>query len=406
MSKASFLRKIFHAGNEGGVVLIAGLLAVLVLTILSMAAVMSTTTELKIGVNDRSSKQAFSIAEAGLEDARSRLQNAASAFPIYDNQPNNNNWTAYIGTESKSQGKGYQNTNSNHARYDKLNPPNLDYVITITHKVDSSNNILKWGDSNNDGKPEENTTTGNLIYIILSEGYTSTGAAKALKIECAKPPPITVVAPLYTKADTIIQGSSTYVIGMDGCGDSNKPGIVTAATVSTNGNPTITGSPSAVSENSPINIDVSYLINQFKRKANYSYNVNSATLTTMQWGSPTPGSTQQSPSSCNEHNIVYFNTNSTYVKLTGGSSGCGILLVEGDLSVQGGFQWYGVILVTGSVSFTGGGGKNITGAILAGGAVSADLVGGDANIINCSQAIKTQTDNLPMVTLRWAELFY
>ncbi len=80
--------------------------------------------------------------------------------------------------------------------------------------------------------------------------------------------------------------------------------------------------------------------------------------------------------------------------------------MEGDLALHGGFQWYGPILVTGSITFTGGGGKNLTGAVLAGGTVSADLVGGDANIVYCSQAVKDQTDYLPLVTLRWVELFY
>jgi hypothetical protein len=179
------------------------------------------------------------------------------------------------------------------------------------------------------------------------------------------------------------------------------------ATVGQNGHPTINGNPAAIIEHSDMNIDVREMIKGFKAKANpsYSYNVNSATLTGMHWGNPTPGSTQQCASSCSEHNIVYFNTNNTYVKLTGQSSGCGILMVEGDLQVHGGFQWYGVILVTGSIIFTGGGGKNVTGAILAGATASADLVGGDANIVYCSEAIKNQTNYMPLVTLRWAEIF-
>jgi hypothetical protein len=61
--------------------------------------------------------------------------------------------------------------------------------------------------------------------------------------------------------------------------------------------------------------------------------------------------------------------------------------------------------VTGSITFTGGGGKNVTGSMLAGGTVSADLVGGDANIVYCSNAINNQTQYMPLVTLRWVELF-
>jgi Tfp pilus assembly protein PilX len=395
---------LFRTPDEKGAVLIAGLLMVLVLTILSMAGLMSTASELKIAANDRSSKKVFYVAEAGLEDARSRLQTGASISPIYDNQFSNPSWTAFIGTDEKSAEKGYQSGNASHTRYDQLNS-SIQYVVTISHKLDGSGNILKWGDSNDDGLPEENTTVGANIFVVTSEGYDSTGASKPLRIETTQVPSITAPAALYTKEHTTIQGTSTYILGMDHCGTHHVPGVLTMADESENGNPHITGFPSAVIEHSSKNIDIPVQINRFKKSITHSYNVNSATLTGMDWGSPGPGATQQDASSCSNRNIVYFNTNNTYVKLAGGSQGCGILMVEGDLSVQGGFEWYGVVLVTGSITFTGGGGKNVTGAILSGGTVSADLVGGDASIVYCSSAINNQTNNLPLITLRWLELF-
>jgi hypothetical protein len=312
-----------------------------------------------------------------------------------------------VGTQQRAQQKGYDSSNSSHFRYDRVNSTTLDYVVTLTHKLNASNQILRWGDSNGDGLPEENITTGNNIYVITSEGYTSTGAVKPVRIECTKPPPVPAPAALYTKEQTTIMGTSTNVIGMDGCGTSSVPGIVTKSTVNENGNPTITGSPVPMIQNSTMNLDVQALVNSFKNKANYSYNVNGGSPPVQNWGSPTPAADQQSPSSCSAQNIVYINTNSTYVQLTGGASGCGILLVDGDLDVHGGFQWYGVILVTGSLTFSGGGQetKNVTGAILAAGTTAVDVVGGNANIVYCGQAVQAPTDNLPMITLRWAEIF-
>ena len=99
--------------------------------------------------------------------------------------------------------------------------------------------------------------------------------------------------------------------------------------------------------------------------------------------------------------MVYYQTQDTYVSLTGGGSGCGTLLVEGDLNIHGGFTWYGPILVTGSVTMTGGGNKNVTGAILAGSSADADLVGGNASIVYCSQAITNQTLSQPLMILTW-----
>ena len=410
MNRLLLLRRILKTGDERGTVLVAGLLVIVLLTILSLAGMMNTGTELKISANDQSAKEAFYAAEAGVEDARFRLQASASASEIYipDNQPNNASWTAFVGTTQRAQQKLYDSGNSSHYRYDKVNYTNLDYVVTITHKLNSSYQILKWGDSNNDGKAEENTTVGNNIFVITSEGYTPTGAVKPVKIECAPAPPITTPAAFYTKESTTIQGASTRVIGIDGCGTSSVPGIVTKATVDKvpdNKPEMVTGSPVDIVPNSPMDIDVQALVNTFKNKANYSYNVNSGSPPVQNWGSPIPGATQQDPSSCSAHNIVYINTNNTYVRLTGGSSGCGILLVDGNLAVSGGFQWYGVILATGSLTFTGGGEKNVTGAILAGGTAAVDLVAGNANIIYCSTAIRQPTDNLPLVTLRWAEIF-
>jgi len=405
MKARLFMKQIFKVPDEKGAVLVTGLLLILMLTILSMAAMMSTATELKIAANDRTSKRVFYVSEAGLEDARSRMQVGASASPIYDNQFSNPSWMAFVGTEAKSVEKGFQSGNSNHVRYDQLNPA-IDYVTTITHKLDGSGNILKWGDSNIDGIPEENTTSGKNIFVITAEGYDSTGASKPLRIEATQVPDITAPAALYTKAHTTIQGTSTYVLGTDPCGGGYVPAIISMQDVVVNGGPTIEGASSgAIEQNSPKNIDIQSMIDGFKKSATDSYNVNSANLTGMTWGNPAEGFTQQDALSCTERKIVYFNTNSTYVRLNAFTNGCGILMVEGDLAVQGGFHWYGVVLVTGSITFTGGGGKNVTGAMLAGGTVSADLVGGDANILYCSKAVSNQTQYMPLITLRWVELF-
>jgi len=59
--------------------------------------------------------------------------------------------------------------------------------------------------------------------------------------------------------------------------------------------------------------------------------------------------------------------------------------------------------VAGSITYTGGGDKNVTGAVLAGGSLDADLVGGNANIVYCSSAINNLTANRPLKKLSWEE---
>lgn len=57
------------------------------------------------------------------------------------------------------------------------------------------------------------------------------------------------------------------------------------------------------------------------------------------------------------------------LKVTSDSSqGAGVLLVNGNLEINGGFQFYGLIVVTGTITFSGGGSHsaNIVGGIIAG----------------------------------------
>ncbi|HUV49429.1 MAG TPA: pilus assembly PilX N-terminal domain-containing protein [Anaerolineae bacterium] len=391
--------------NEKGMVLPLGLMFLAIIAILGTTAVIVTTTDLKIGSNYRASEEAFYAAEAGIEEARARLRQSA-ANHINDGHPTSDQWRAYIGENVKAQGKGYNSSNAMHIRVSSLQSY-LAYVVEIKHQTDTSGNILYWGDPDGDGISQRNldgTYSGNKnIYLVTSYGYSGT-SNKAICVEMTLVPPVTAPAALYIEASTTIQGSSTNIIGTDSCGSEDKPGIITSqaeGSITENGNPTISGDP-AISYNGA-NMDIQSVVDSFKGSADFAYTVNSATDTGMNWGTPTPGATLQDPSSCSSSNIVYYNTQNTYIKLSGGSAGCGILLVEGDLDMSGGFSWYGIVIVTGAITITGGGDKNITGALIAGGSVDADIVGGNSNIVYCSSAIDNQTENHPLLILSWEE---
>ncbi len=80
-------------------------------------------------------------------------------------------------------------------------------------------------------------------------------------------------------------------------------------------------------------------------------------------------------------------------------------MVNGTLEINGGFQWYGIILVAGHLKFSGGGERNVTGSMLAGGSGALDVVGGDTAIVYCSGAVNLQTDRVPLLVLRWEEVW-
>ena len=102
------------------------------------------------------------------------------------------------------------------------------------------------------------------------------------------------------------------------------------------------------------------------------------------------------------------------VKLTADASGSGILIVDGDLEINGGLNWYGLILVRGKVSFTGGAGAstNLFGAILAGDDVSAtnqvqdDNFGGSINFHYDVCALKNLNGSNPPQLLATHEIMY
>jgi hypothetical protein len=78
--------------------------------------------------------------------------------------------------------------------------------------------------------------------------------------------------------------------------------------------------------------------------------------------------------------------------------------VEGDVEINGDFTWYGAILVTGSLSLTGGGVQQVTGGIVAAGAVTLDH-GAETSILYCSEAIARQTRGMPLRILAWRDSF-
>jgi len=401
--------------DENGMVTAVALLLMAVLTLLGTAAVVVTSTDILIGGNYKVSEQAFYAAEAGVEETRGRLRSTAGANLIADTSPTSTQWRAYIGTLAMAQKAnerchgcvGFNSSLATHSRTNSLQAA-MTYVVEIKHKTNAAGNIMYWGDDDNDGTATRNTTTGNNIYLVTSSGYTG-NSFRTVEAEITMTAPIPVPAPLYVKANSTVQGSSTNIIGTDQCGSANKHGVATTkspGSVNVSGHPSITGASGTdpdILYNAP-NLDITAMVNSLKTQANFPYNVSSDTQTGMNWGTPTAGATQQNASACTDHNIVHYNTNGTYIKLAGGTTGCGILLVEGNLEVHGGFSWHGIIIVTGSVTYSGGGNKQVTGGILSGGTVDADLVSGNANIVYCSSAVNSQTNSFPLRNLSWRDL--
>ena len=407
-------------GDENGVVLMVVLIFVGILALVGATATIITTTDTKIGANYKTAEKALYVAEAGAHEARERLR-PSSAYPITDWHTDKYQWTAFIGTDPKTQKKGYDSNNSMHVKVASLQT-DIDYTVVITHQLDTSDptKVLYWGDEDpKDGTWTRNTTTGENIYLITSYG-SAEGSTKTVQLEVTRVPPITVKAALYTGTSANIQGN-VAVDGIDTCGGTDLAGIstpqanneadpddpVSAPAGAVTGDPEY-GDPN-VKYSEPQALDVQSMADFLKKCADFSYNVSSANHTASTtpgpgdgWGIPDLTAV---PPTCDSCNIVHYDTNDTSINLSGNVSGCGILVVEGDLDISGGFEWYGTIIVTGSFRFTGGAGtKNIMGAVISGQSTDGDFVGGNVDINYCSTATEDQNQKHALPILSWIEV--
>lgn len=395
---------------EAGMVLPATLVFMAVLALLGTTAFVMSSTEMKIGRNHVLSAQVYYHACAGCEEARGRLADGAP-HPIPDTAPGQGAWRVYLGQPQDAARIGFDSSNPFNSRYDSL-ADLFGYVVEVRHQVDTSGHLLYWGDRNGDGLFERNPATGKHIYLVTALASRN-GVRRTVQTEIAEMPRITVPGAVYVESATTITGTSTWIIGLDGCSSLDIAGIATPqgpGSVTVSGGAHVVGS-GAASPNVAYNgtdMDVVGVVRFIAEYADHSYLALSIshTGTTVPgpgdgWGHPVLGSTLQDPASCSSRTIVHYDTAGTYVKFSGGVWGCGVLLVEGDLEIEGDFFWYGALIVTGSVVFTGGGDRNITGTLVSGGAVICDVSAGDSNIVYCSTAVNGQTESRPLDLLSW-----
>ena len=389
--------------KEGrGFVLILAMLFLLVVTLFGISALNTATYDNIITGNKRASEQAFYVAEAGINEFMGRFR-AGATNQIVDSDPSNPIWKLLL---ARDLGKGTTRIGYVSGNPDSISSlqNQLDFGVEIRHKIDDTNHVIEYG-----GVP---------MYVLKSYGFTADGGNKVLEVELIKSPSYDPPSTLYSEGPVHIQGSSAYLNGNDVCGTINKPGIMTPTTatppITESGNPSINGSPPQVTQASvpsPTNLPLTEMLGYLKGYANFKYTFNgNQTLIgySDSWGTPTSSGTSVPMTYTGTMNIVYIDMQGTQtLKLEGDSHGAGILLVNGNLEINGGFTWYGVILARGVVDYTGGGQKNVTGGIMAGeNATIKGEIGGNAGIVYCSAVSNKLKDIVPPLKItRWREIF-
>ena len=395
--------------NETGSVMVFALMILSVLTILGVTAVKTGNTELQIAGNHYLSVAALYAAESGIVEAIERLRGETSdANYVGDTAANSDQWwSAYLlsqqGWQPASDDPDYDNNYQNYipTTTDHTNTSvtvnslqsDISYLVKIRHKreydVEQAGHTTTskhYYDGDGDTSTHTTAAPGNIIYngygdpanpmtvvkfttgaatdsqpveIITAYGLSSNyqgQSTQKIEVEIVRNPGPPINAALYAKGDVTGNGSSMNINGNDNCGvTAAKPPVYTKdpAMVILNGIPTLAGNP-PTPQSGTESIDIESFVDQLKGSA-------TQTLTSDQSGAVFGSST--------DFVTIYSDTSDPLniggLKLTG-VTGYGMLLVEGDLVLGGGFSWNGIILVTGTLTFNGGGlGINVTGAILA-----------------------------------------
>jgi hypothetical protein len=388
--------------EERGIVLVLGMLLLLVVTLIGISSLSTSTYDILISGNERASVQAFYVAEAGINEFMGRFR-AGATNQISDTDPSSPLWKLLL---AKDPGKGAAQLG--YVSGDLHSIPSLqnqlDFGVEIRHKTDETNQVMKYG-----GVP---------VYILKSHGFTADGGHKVLEVELIRSPDYDPPAALYSEKPVHIRGGSTYINGDDLCGTANKPGVTTTTSttppITESGNPSINGSPPKTAQAStppPTNLPLREMLDYLKGDANFKYGYNeNQTLTgySDSWGTPASSDRTVPITYTGPMNIVYFNLQGAQtLKLAGDSHGAGILLIDGNLEIHGGFTWYGVILATGTVGCTGGGQRIVTGGIMAGENATIGIdIDENTSIIYCSGVSNKLKEIIPPLKItRWREIY-
>ena len=344
--------------NERGMALAIAIVALVVVGALVAGALFSGTQEQRVAENVRRTQASFGVAEEGIYDIIRTWSNPgakASYAGLYPYPP-----VAPAKSDSTfSRKTAASNTGSYNGTIRKLNDGM--YLIDMTGQdtMSLAGRIRGGGASQRMGLIAKIRP----LAVNIQAAVTSGGA--------------NIVA-----GNVNINGSDSVPTGWAGCPpkDSTKSGVrmQVGDTITRSGNARITGSPPVLKDptlsDSAFSVygDVTY--NQLAAMAtitlpgqNFANGIGPATVNgacdysvQTNWGSPT---TPAGPCG-NYFPIIHITGASVTIN---GQEGQGILLVDGSLSVQGGFQFYGITIVRGSVKTAGGGGSpaHFWGALMA-----------------------------------------
>jgi Tfp pilus assembly protein PilX len=387
--------------DERGMALAVAIFALVVIGALVAGVFFTGQLEQQIGGSSRYAAEAAQAAEAG----------TSAVLADWDSYSLNNSTvggTTAIGTFKVNKKTNYSTS------VRRLNTE-LFLVTTTGNRTNASGTVLSQ------------RTVGNLVRLL----YANANARAAVTV--TKPITFNGNAFAISGNDTIPDGWGKDSLGNadPNCTDgADQAGIRSASTTGANkGDLTkIDGNPETVDNDTTVNTnffnvfgDVTF--DELKKQADIVISASTPQQ-------PTPTLMAAAPFRCNvgddnnwgepRRSAGYIKACSTYfpiiyasgsqLKLSAGSRGQGLLLVEGDLEIVGGFEFAGLIVAKGGIKMAGTGNK-VTGALLAQNVAIDDknTVSGNTSLMfsSCAvnKAVQGSANASPLANRSWVQLY-
>jgi Tfp pilus assembly protein PilX len=404
--------------NQRGIALVMALLVLLVISLLAAVLMTTINVETKIAGHSTREAQALSVAEAGVAEAMERLRNG--------DVPNNNNprmvaqiFNAAAGSVpvlgADSVAMSTQQPAGQWLAYSSASK--ADSVLTVEYKTDSLKTLIyKYDQSKN---PAINVLTGYPIFQIKSTGRQGR-AFRRIVAEVIQKPIVTNIKGAVTAGVDIKFTGNAVTCGFNhrgdtpaGTGDFGRTGALGSCNedlaidhweydtghltgIWTTGN--INGGGAANTYGSPPQ--------EWLQSGFYGGPWEPLGMSQAEYWSwlGAPKSIEPNP----PKGIIYLDNNSTTQDASGsfayhGSTGEGLLYVDGDLTLNAGTIYRGLIYVEGNLKLNGH--AWILGALVVRG--TTELANnGNATVLYSEEAIQQQISKYAgeFVTLSWREM--
>lgn len=384
--------------NERGMALAITVFALVVVTALVAGTFYAATQEQRVSDNGRRSVAALGAAEAGIDDVVTNWSSSLNKKGTYPTD------SATFGSSSS-----LLNTPANSGKY-----------YATVYKLNANLFLV-------------DVTGRDLSSSSTTQGIGIGGRERLGVLVSIQPINFGISASLMTRNGVSLQGNaqvdghdnSPAAGGTDSVWSSCTTGSALAgvatssgATVTTGGNGAVNGVP-PVSQDSSIGTKFSVVDSLYSALANRATIVLSGgnyktapsfngtacnTSDVLNWGDGTASD------SCSSYfPIIHITGNVTL----NGDQGQGILLVDGNISVQGSYQFFGITIAKGSIGSAGGG---TTAAHFYGATMAQDVnltttntLSGKATLLYSSCAVQTVINNAAVTSLlrsrSWVQLY-